>query len=268
MPAKVVLWASPRTCSTAFERAFEQTATVKVFHEPFVKAFLLGPDKKIPSQAAYDLYGNVDANLRLSYQDALAVLTTDYGGKDIFVKDMPFAIADCFEEFSNEELVNITHTFLIRSPMKALKSFYRAWMENLLGKLRPADFDPNFIVTCFEKQLEFYNFVTDRLNKQPVIVDIEDLLHNPEGLLGLYCDKTGLKYDEKMLTWEIPAGTEIEKVPWKGFHKAALESKGFQIPKQRNDSLIPEDVMEKLEICAMKCQEAYQTLHDKRLKLN
>ena len=65
MPSKVILWCTPRSASTAFERAIQQANNVKIFHELYVKAHVLGPDRQIPPEVA-DLFKDIDTNLRLS----------------------------------------------------------------------------------------------------------------------------------------------------------------------------------------------------------
>ena len=240
---------------------------MEVFHELYGKAHVFGPDKLVaPEVGQRDwLFKDIDNRLRLSYQDVRSILTTDYNGKNMFLKDMAFTV-DNFEQFLKEDMLGITHSFLIRSPDKALKSYYQIWLECPEFQEDLDKFKGYFMVDYYTKQFQLYNFLSEKLNTQPVVIAIEDLLDNPEKMLQKYCEKTGLTYHEDMLNWKKPAGPQIQNVPWIAYHKVAMESNSFQAPNEKDSSSIPEDVLQHIEECTAQCQEAYNTLHDKRLK--
>lgn len=59
------------------------------------------------------------------------------------------------------------------------------------------------------------------------VVDADDLLDNPEGIIKAYCKEVGLEYDPGMLEWDTEidhkqAKDAFEK--WNGFHNDAIES--------------------------------------------
>ena len=63
------------------------------------------------------------------------------------------------------------------------------------------------------------------------VVDADDLLDNPSGIIEAYCKSVGLQYDSKMLDWSAEedhrqAKHAFEK--WKGFHDDALNSSGLK----------------------------------------
>ena len=47
MSSKVFLWCTPKSCSTAFERAIQQAKDVDVCHELYGKAHVFGPDRLV-----------------------------------------------------------------------------------------------------------------------------------------------------------------------------------------------------------------------------
>lgn len=62
------------------------------------------------------------------------------------------------------------------------------------------------------------------------VVDADDLLDNPVGILQGFCDSVGLKFDHSMLSWDTTeahqkAAHAFEK--WKGWHEDAIASKGL-----------------------------------------
>ena len=59
------------------------------------------------------------------------------------------------------------------------------------------------------------------------VVDADDLLDNPSGIIKAFCDSVGFEYDPGMLCWNTEedhkrAKEAFEK--WKGFHEDAMDS--------------------------------------------
>lgn len=63
------------------------------------------------------------------------------------------------------------------------------------------------------------------------VVDADDLLDNPNGIVEAYCAEVGLQYRPEMLSWE--GEEEKEKArrafeKWRGFHEDAIESRDLR----------------------------------------
>lgn len=59
------------------------------------------------------------------------------------------------------------------------------------------------------------------------VVDADDLLDNPSGMIETYCKSTGIKWEPEMLVWDTEEDQARAKVAfekWKGFHEDALDS--------------------------------------------
>ena len=59
------------------------------------------------------------------------------------------------------------------------------------------------------------------------VVDADDLLDNPEGIISAYCKEVGIDFTPHMLNWDTEddhkrAKDAFEK--WKGFHEDAINS--------------------------------------------
>jgi hypothetical protein len=59
------------------------------------------------------------------------------------------------------------------------------------------------------------------------VIDADDLLDNPEGIVSAYCKEVGINYTLEMLIWDTEedhqrARDAFEK--WKGFHEDAINS--------------------------------------------
>lgn len=63
------------------------------------------------------------------------------------------------------------------------------------------------------------------------VLDADDLLDDPAGMVAAFCAKVGLQYRPEMLSWEGPeerqrAERAFDK--WKGFHDDAIRSTGLR----------------------------------------
>jgi hypothetical protein len=59
------------------------------------------------------------------------------------------------------------------------------------------------------------------------VIDADDLLNNPSGMIKAFCETTGIEWDPKMLIWDTEKDQEIAQEAfekWKGFHEDALDS--------------------------------------------
>lgn len=63
------------------------------------------------------------------------------------------------------------------------------------------------------------------------VVDADDLLDNPAGIIQEFCESVGYPYDPEMLNWDSPEDHEMAKAAfekWKGFHEDAIDSSGLE----------------------------------------
>jgi len=74
------------------------------------------------------------------------------------------------------------------------------------------------------------------------VVDADDLLDNPNGIVEAYCREVGLEYEPGMLRWDGEEDREralkaFEK--WRGFHEDAIESGSLRPRDASKVSFIP-----------------------------
>lgn len=72
------------------------------------------------------------------------------------------------------------------------------------------------------------------------VVDAEDLLDDPAGIIAAYCKSVGIEYHEQMLTWDSEEDQKQAKhafAKWAGFHEDALNSYGLEPRKQVSKSI-------------------------------
>ena len=92
------------------------------------------------------------------------------------------------------------------------------------------------------------------------VVDADDLLDNPSGILEAFCKSVGLEYDSKMLDWSTEEDHQQAKAAfekWKGWHDDALESSSLK--PRAHVSRVPD-----LRISLFECADC---LIDKKKKI-
>lgn len=59
------------------------------------------------------------------------------------------------------------------------------------------------------------------------VIDADDLLDNPAGIISAYCKSVGIEYSDSMLVWDKEEDHQAAKdafEKWKGFHEDAIHS--------------------------------------------
>lgn len=231
----------------------------KIFHEPYSKAYYFGPEKQSPR------YASQETNHQATYRSISKMLQKEYDGRDfLFSKEMAYCVENKMHIFTEEGFKNFQHSFLIRHPLKAVYSLYKASTN---PKLTGWDyFDP--AEAGFRQMLELYEFVERNIHRNPVVVDADDLLDYPNEILQSYCEAVGLEYEENMTSWE--PGPVPEWDTWAGWHEDALKSSGFKPRVKKNRSRactafdvedLPPDVAAVVE----ECMPHYEALAAKKI---
>ena len=256
---RIILWTAPRCVSTAFERSIMTLKNSKIFHEPYSKAYYFGPEKQSPR------YASQETNHQATYRSISKMLQKEYDGRDfLFSKEMAYCVENKMHIFTEEGFKNFQHSFLIRHPLKAVYSLYKASTN---PKLTGWDyFDP--AEAGFRQMLELYEFVHRNIHRNPVVVDADDLLDYPNEILQSYCEAVGLEYEENMTSWE--PGPVPEWDTWAGWHEDALKSSGFKPRVNKNRSRActafdVEDLPSQVAAVVEECLPHYEALAAKKI---
>ncbi|KIW85046.1 hypothetical protein Z517_00434 [Fonsecaea pedrosoi CBS 271.37] len=140
-------------------------------------------------------------------------------------------------------------TFLIRDPHSSIPSYYRCTIPPLDDITGFHEFYPN--EAGYDELRRFFDYareaglIRDRKDgvkngvenghvangtaKVPevCVVDADDLLDDPEGILQAYCQSVGLDFHPDMLNWDNEEDQKRAKAAfekWKGFHEDAIDS--------------------------------------------
>ncbi|MGE0005772.1 MAG: hypothetical protein AB7S92_09285 [Parvibaculaceae bacterium] len=209
-PVTIAMWSGPRNISTAMMYAFGNRPDCFAWDEPFYAFSLLthGNDHPLRDRiiAAYD--GDWT---RL----VAACLAPPPAGKTVFYqKHMTHHM---LRGFDRSWILGLTNAFLIRRPERVLASYARKWADVTLRDIG------------FVEQAEIFDLVAQKSGRAPAVVDADDVLADPRGVLTRLCAACGVPFDAHMLSW--PRGPKSFDGLWAAhWYNAVWESTGFAEP--------------------------------------
>ena len=204
----VALWAVPRSTSTAFEWMMRQRGDITCLHEPFGEAWYQGEAPLWPRVR--------DDSLRvpgLTLESVWDTMRNLAKKGPVFSKDFPHYIDHIWHD---EMLSHFTHSFLIRNPAMTITSMYDKW----------PDFHEKEV--GFAEQRELFERLMDKTGSPPPVIDSDDLLENPAGIVEAWCKAVGLPFIESALSWEPGARDEVSWWDGGSFHANLRNSDGLK----------------------------------------
>ena len=111
-------------------------------------------------------------------------------------------------------MAHCKNVFLIRHPARVMRSYARKMEKVTLGAIG------------FPQQLSLFENAKGIESRPPLVVDSDDILNDPEGLLRALCDALEIEWDEAMLSWT--SGPKPEDGAWAPhWYDAVWRSTGF-----------------------------------------
>jgi hypothetical protein len=236
MPVRIAMWSGPRTLSTASMRAWGNRPDTVVVDEPLYAYYLAATGLDHPGR------DEVIASQPTDWRAVVRSLTDGDlpdGATISYQKHMTHHV---LPEIDLGALAGLTHAYLIRDPRRVLASY---------AKVR----EPTLADLGLGQQVALY-----RRFGGPV-VDSDDLLRDPAGVLAALCTALGVPFDERMLSW--PAGPRPTDGVWAPYWYARVEaSTGFG-PDRGDD--VP-DLPAHLAALAEQCRPYYEELAARALR--
>lgn len=210
----VALWAIPRSTSTAFEWMMRQRGDLDCLHEPFGEAWYQGENPLWPRFTAGE-----KTTQGLTIESVWEDIKVRAEKGPVFLKDFPHYINHMW---TPEFLSQFTHAFLIRDPAKTITSVYDKW----------PDFDE--LEVGFPEQRALFDLLSALNGSPPPVIDSDDLLENPEGMVEAFCAAVDIPFLPEALSWEPGADTG-DYSWWDGgsFHENLRNSTGLKPQKRR-----------------------------------
>ena len=204
---RIAMWSGPRNISTAMMRAFENRADCAVSDEPFYAAYLARTGLQHPMRE------EVIASQPKGWREvAHALLGPPPMGRAVwYQKHMSHHM---LPGFGLDWIERVTNVFLIRPPAAVLASYTQKREEVTLAEIG------------LPQQVEIFDRVAQRLGQAPPVIESNDVLADPRGLLNALCRTCGIAFCERMLAW--PAGRRASDGVWApAWYDKVEQSSGF-----------------------------------------
>jgi hypothetical protein len=236
---RIAMWSGPRNISTAMMRSFENRPDTHVIDEPFYGAYLATTG--IDHPMCKEVMASVET-------DPVAIgKSMVSNGPDNGIFYQKHMTHHMLEQFPRDWISHVKNVFLVRDPRRVIASYAAKRTDISLEDLG------------FQKQIEIFDYVADKLGKAPPVIDSDDILRNPHALLMALCEACAIPFREEMLKW--PAGPRASDGVWAAHWYGAVErSTAFEPP--RGD---PPDLEGELARLADEARPAYEKLHKLRL---
>ena len=206
-PGVLALWAAPRTVSTAFERMMRERGDHDVSFEPFAAHYYFSADRR---SARFD--GEVEPRAEHAFDAIFADLLDRSRRRRVFIKDMAYHVVGRADA---SFLSAFRHTFIVRHPRFTIPSLARIWP------------DFTFEEAGFAALRDVFDAVAEHEGEAPVVIDGEELLAHPRGVVASWCEAVGLAYRPEALTWE--PGRDDDWRAWSIWTEDATRSRGLPI---------------------------------------
>lgn len=236
----IQLWSGPRNVSTALMYSFAQRADTRVWDEPLYAHYL--------RVTGLDHPGRVETLARYQTDGERVIEEMLHGDWDrpwLVCKQMGHHLIDLREDW----LEKCENLFLIRHPAEVIHSF---------SKVIP---QPTLLDIGIERQWQLFQRLQAR-EFSPLVVDGNEILKDPAGVLAQVCERLGMPVDPAMLQWQ--AGPRPEDGSWaKYWYHRVHASTGFAAYEPRPHT-VREDLVPLLEAAL----PSYEALASHGLRAN
>jgi len=204
----------PRNISTALMYSFGNREDFSIVDEPLYAYYLNSTLVEHPGKEEVLASQSTDPKNVIN-----GFLEKDYSTPFAFIKNMGHHLKELELDF----LLALKNVFLIRNTTQILTSLSKIIDNPILRDLG------------IKKEWEAYEFLKTN-GKEPIVIDSGLLLENPQSVLSQLCEKLGIPFSEKMLSW--PAGPRKEDGIWaKYWYNNVHLTTGFKKQKSSSDPL-------------------------------
>ena len=233
----VMLWSTPRSVSTAFDKMMRGRGGHRVLTEPFSVAYYFGPDRLSDRFASETLP-------RSSYDEVWGDVLSAADESPVFVKEMAHHLGP---HRTAVTVARFKSSFLIRDPARAVPSFLAKWADVTDEELG------------YEAQHRAYDLVVSTGGGVPPVIDADDLCADPEAVVSAWCEAVAIEHRADTLEWR--AGMPDDWRLWADWFERAAASTCFVPP----DGRLPPPAEASVAARIASCREHYDVLRAHRL---
>ncbi|MGW4959120.1 sulfotransferase-like domain-containing protein [Nonomuraea sp. NPDC004186] len=199
-PKPILLWAVPRSRSTAFLRIMLERGDLEVVHEPF---------SYLQVDGHFELTGR---RVTSAIELLDAMLEVNAKGRRVFAKDTSdYTYAPLLED--GRLFSDVINTFMIREPRSAIASHYAINPEATQDEYG------------FEYLHAIFDAVRSATGEVPLVIDGDDLVADPEATVRAYCERVGLEFMPEAMRWD--PGRQANWQRTDRWHAEVAESSGL-----------------------------------------
>lgn len=204
----IILWAHPRSMSTAIERVMRERGDFDCLHEPFLHYYYLErTGKGLP-------HFDSEQDHPIRYADTRDMILERAESAPVFAKDMSYyVIPEILEDA--EFCRRIRHCFLIRNPLRSILSYYRLDNTVALDEIG------------IEAQWRHFEGLLALGIDNAIVLEAEAVQADTATAMTRFWQALGLDYREQALSWQ----QESTPQDWQyvqGWHQSVSGSSGIR----------------------------------------
>ena len=241
MTLRIGMWSGPRNISTALMRSWENRPDCSVEDEPFYACYLKETGLQHPCRE--EILDSMSTDrATIIHQLSEADPGTPLHYQKLMTHHMP-------EGSDMAWCKALRHCFLIRDPAYIIASYLQKMPD-----VTAADIG-------IERQLELFEEITAITGQRPAVIDSDDVLRDPAGVLGQLCEQLGVDFmAEAMTNW--PPGRRASDGVWAShWYHAVEDSTGFAPWRERQVELEGQYLA-----LAQRMQPLYESLAEQRIR--
>jgi hypothetical protein len=215
----IAIWATPRSVSTALEKAVSLAPGARIVHEPFTDCYYFGPQRRSDRYGDSERTGAATAAVVCrDLLDAAGLASRAPAGGFLAFKDLAFQARPYV---TPELLARCQHVIIMRDPRLVYAS---------LRRLKPGFTDDEF---GFDALKDLVRRIEGAGARVGAIVDGTALRAHPAATLRRLCAACGIPFSDAMLSWtdgRIREWAEHERLSQARWHATLERSSGFLPP--------------------------------------
>lgn len=212
----IILWAHPRSISTAIERIMRERGDFDCLHEPFLHYYYLERSRKpLP-------HFDSEQNHPTSYAETRDMILQRAEDTPVFAKDMSYyVIPEILQDVNFCKQVQ--HCFLIRNPLRSIMSYYKLDSAVALDEIG------------IEAQWQHFNGLQQLGINTSVVLEAEAVQTDSTKAMQLFWQALGLDFKEQALSWKRDSTPEDWQYV-KGWHQNVIDSGGIRPATAEEDA--------------------------------
>ncbi len=230
---RIAMWSGPRNISTTMMRSFSSRSDTFVSDEPFYACYLQRTGLQHPGRE------EILRSCKRDYHSIINDITSQIpaGKKVWYQKHMAHHLEPGDSLDWTQGLMNC---LLIRTPAEVISSFSKKNELNDESELG------------YLQQIQLYRYHNNELP----VVDAQDILQDPSGILSNLCAKCGIPFEKGMLSW-VEGPHPADGIWGKYWYDQLWSTTGFK-PYVQKEVTVPSALSTMVDRCMPLYEELYQ----------